>query len=170
MSAIDFYSDLNDAKGHLHEMADAISSIKVNDENSLLLRDYAEENVSLAYCILEELLHDNNRHSNELIINGVVINKFEDKLYCANDLHKASGNENRHRPQYFLSTHTAKTIITSLPGESWTKVHIIKGGSVQGTYACRELLFAYAMWINPELFVRVLRELHLVDAIKKGAK
>lgn len=49
-------SPVEDARGHLQDMVGVIRSIKVYDDNSQTLRDIAEENVSLAFEILDEYL------------------------------------------------------------------------------------------------------------------
>lgn len=39
---------------------------------------------------------------NQLVIVSVSIRQDEEGRYCLNDLHKASGGEQRHQPRYWL--------------------------------------------------------------------
>lgn len=51
-------SDIQHARDHLANMADLIKSIPAQDDNTLTLRDVAEENVSLAFELLDKYLRD----------------------------------------------------------------------------------------------------------------
>ncbi|MBK0004357.1 KilA-N domain-containing protein [Erwinia sp. S38] len=94
-----------------------------------------------------------------LTIDGVQIERYEEKLFRINDLHKASGGLQKDRPPYFLRLKSTEKIIEALPGERWEKVHVIHGGLDQGSYFCRALAYAYAMWVSPVFFVKVIEAL-----------
>ncbi|WP_342753767.1 hypothetical protein AAGQ96_12950 [Pantoea sp. MBD-2R] len=49
---------VEEARNHLLNLCDVIRGIRVADENSLTLRDIAEENVGLALDILQDYLAD----------------------------------------------------------------------------------------------------------------
>ncbi|WP_338510125.1 hypothetical protein [Erwinia aphidicola] len=51
-------SPVEEARNYLADMVDVIQGIKVHDENSLTLREIAEENVGLALEILSDYLED----------------------------------------------------------------------------------------------------------------
>ena len=49
-------SPVEEARNYLADMVDVIQGIKVQDENSLTLREIAEENVGMALDILNDYL------------------------------------------------------------------------------------------------------------------
>ncbi|WP_201616463.1 KilA-N domain-containing protein [Psychrobacter urativorans] len=87
--------------------------------------------------------------------------------YSANDLFKASGGENKNRITFFLQNDSTKALIKVYESESYDvgnptakkkALKVVKGkGKNQGTYLCRELVYAYAMWISPEFTLMVIR-------------
>lgn len=91
-----------------------------------------------------------------------------DGLYSLNDLHKAAiaaGQVRRARtkePGKFLaSPHIVELIseisVTQNLGNE--PVRTIQGGKAQdqGTYVCKELVYAYAMWISAKFHLAVIR-------------
>ena len=99
----------------------------------------------------------------KLIIVDVAIRQDSQNRYCLNDLHKAAGNENKHRPSLWLknkqsielANEIAKAGIPAL-GENHP-VNVIKGGNQSGTYAVKPLVYAYAMWVSPVFNLHVIR-------------
>jgi len=84
-----------------------------------------------------------------------------DGLYSLNDLHKASGNDPKHRPNQFVRLDVTQDLINEIQGENSTAqicaLRSINGGANRGTYACEELILNYAMWISPKFHLIVLR-------------
>ena len=84
-----------------------------------------------------------------------------DGLYSLNDLHKASGNDPKHRPNQFVRLDITQDLINEIQGENSTAqicaLRSINGGPNRGTYACEELILSYAMWISPKFHLIVLR-------------
>ncbi|OOF40856.1 DNA-binding protein [Rodentibacter genomosp. 2] len=87
-----------------------------------------------------------------------------DNLYSLNDLHLASGNDPKHRPSLFARNEQTKELAKEIENERSTKtifaIKTIRGGkdiSIQGTWACEELVLSYAMWISPKFHLVVLR-------------
>ncbi|HHF5091368.1 TPA: KilA-N domain-containing protein [Haemophilus influenzae] len=81
-------------------------------------------------------------------------------LYSLNDLHKASGNAEKHRPSLFVRLDTTQDLISEIQKEVKSTDLIFKttgGRGMRGTYACEELVLAYAMWISPKFHLIVLR-------------
>ena len=90
-----------------------------------------------------------------LIISQNAIRQI-DNLYSLNDLHKASGNEEKHRPTFFARLDTTKELVAEIQKEDPNAQVLISKNGI-GTYACEELVIAYAMWISPKFHLIVLR-------------
>lgn len=93
-------------------------------------------------------------------IAGVSIAMDQAGRYCLNDLHKAACNEPRHQPAFFLrrpeTSELIDAISNSAPAQSFDPVDSTPGRH-GGTFACRELVYAYAMWISPSFHLKVIR-------------
>lgn len=83
----------------------------------------------------------------------------QDGLFSLNQLHKLSGNASKHRPSLFIANAQIQELIAeiSLSRNSCLAVQSIKGGTSPGTYACKELVYAYAMWISAKFHLQVIR-------------
>lgn len=95
-----------------------------------------------------------------LAVDGVQIRVDAAGRYCLNDLHRSAGGEKRHQPSDFLRiAHVAELIAElTVPGIPGTPpVESIRGGLNQGTYVCKELVYAYAMWISAAFHLKVIR-------------
>ena len=82
-----------------------------------------------------------------------------DSLYSLNDLHKAAGGNPNHRPLNFLRLESTKSLIEEIakfPEMGTLAVKVIQGRN-GGTYACRELVIAYAAWISAAFHLKVIR-------------
>lgn len=104
-----------------------------------------------------------------LTISNKKIGITEDGLYCLNDLHKVSGGLKRHQPSNFIRRKQTQELIAELEAEALRSsemrnlkpVKVVEGiradGASQGTFACRELVYSYAMWISPRFQLMVIR-------------
>lgn len=109
---------------------------------------------------------------NAISVANVAIRQF-DNLYSLNDLHKASGGEKRHELTNWLKLQQttelidelSKPEITGLKGNQQV-IKVVRGGSKRGTYACKELVYAYATWISAKFFLQVIRTF---DAVISGS-
>lgn len=96
--------------------------------------------------------------SNLAILNTSI--RTHESLFSLNDLHKASGGAEKHRPSLFIRLDTTQDLISEIQKEVKSTDLIFKttgGRGLRGTYACEELMLAYAMWISPKFHLIVLR-------------
>ena len=96
--------------------------------------------------------------SNLSILNTSI--RTHENLFSLNDLHKASGGVEKHRPSLFIRLDTTQDLISELQKEVKSTDLIFKttgGRGLRGTYACEELVLSYAMWISPKFHLIVLR-------------
>lgn len=92
--------------------------------------------------------------SNLAILNTSI--RSHENLFSLNDLHVASGGKDKHRPSFFIRLDTTKDLIAEIEQDNSNALKVIRG-TQGGTYACEELVLAYAMWISPKFHLIVLR-------------
>ena len=91
-------------------------------------------------------------------IDGAVIRQDQYGRYCLNDLHKASGGEQKNQPRYFLENKQTQDLIQALTdsGIPLTPINVTRGGLDQGTYVVKQIVYAYAMWISAAFNLKVI--------------
>lgn len=90
-----------------------------------------------------------------------------DGLYSLNDLHAASGGNRKHQPSNFMRMDTTLELIAEIKSSDLRIIPFNSlAGRKGGTYVCRELVYAYAMWISPKFHLQVIRAF---DALAAGA-
>lgn len=103
-----------------------------------------------------------------LTILSTSIRQDAEGRYCLNDCHRASGGDKAKQPANFLRLDTAKALVAEISRSSDMSndpVSVKQGGNDQGTYACRELIYAYGEWISPAFHLTVIRAF---DALVRG--
>lgn len=107
-------------------------------------------------------------------IAGVKINQDADGRYCLNDLHKAAGGDKfhdgdpRHEPYQFMRNDQTQALVAEISNSANSRNYDpvkTTRGKFGGTYACKELVYAYANWISPAFYLRVIRTF---DAVVTG--
>ena len=78
-----------------------------------------------------------------------------------NDVHKAAGGLAKDKLYNWLRLDSTVDLVSELSRCSQTSIEPVmrlKGGrTLQGTYVCKELVYAYAMWISPAFHLKVIR-------------
>lgn len=105
-----------------------------------------------------------------LSILGTTIRQDAEGRFCLNDCHKAAGGLKKDGPSYFLATSKAQELIGKLAseghtGKSVSPLKVVNDGINNGTYASKEVIYAYAMWINVDFHLTVIRAF---DALVTG--
>jgi KilA-N domain len=100
-----------------------------------------------------------------LIIANTQIRRDTAGRYCLNDLHQASGGAKRHQPSDWLrlkqTQELVEEVLKSPEGlrefPELNPVETTEGRYGGGTYAVKELVYAYAMWISAAFHLHVIR-------------
>ncbi|WP_057092529.1 KilA-N domain-containing protein [Comamonas thiooxydans] len=94
---------------------------------------------------------------NAVIIFSTDIRQDSEGRFCLNDLHRAAGGENRHRPSLWVENQQTRALTQELSKAGFPALLSTKGGRTPGVFAVRELVIAYAAWISPAFHVKVLQ-------------
>lgn len=103
---------------------------------------------------------------NALMIAGTEIHQDQDGRFSLNDFHRAAGGEKRHAPNEWLRNSQAVELVEEIgkPGNPGLggkaeipALKVVRGGRAPGTYVCKELVYAYAMWVSPAFSLQVIR-------------
>lgn len=88
----------------------------------------------------------------------IVIRKDNEGRYCLNDLHKAAGGLEKHKPVQFFRQQQAEELITEIKvGNPTLSPVVTKLGRTGGTFVCKTLVYAYAMWVSPKFHLKVIQ-------------
>lgn len=88
-----------------------------------------------------------------LTLSGAAIREVDGR-YSLNDIHTASGGAPKHRPGYFLDNAQTKALISEIEKAG---IPAISAKQKVGTYACKEVVIAYAAWISAAFHLKVIR-------------
>lgn len=111
-------------------------------------------------------------------IMGVTIHANSNGLYSVTNLWKASGAKSKDLPEKFFRLKQTNEMINAinqkLVSVNGAALQVVKGlnqDTEQGTYACKQLVYAYAMWINADFYLAVIEAFdHLVNDRVNEAK
>ena len=85
-----------------------------------------------------------------------------------NDLHKAAGGAEKDEPNRYARTDGFRNLIAAIRneyesnpakngGKDWVTPCMTAGGRNGGTYVVKEMVYAYAMWVNADFHLKVIR-------------
>lgn len=100
---------------------------------------------------------------NALTIADTMIRQDAEGRYSFNDLHKAAvaaGHDYKTcQVEHFTRNDTTQALIDELRknGELEIDPYVSTAGRYGGTWGCKELVYAYAMWISPAFHLKVIR-------------
>lgn len=109
-----------------------------------------------------------------LIIAEVSIRQDANGRFCINDLHRAAGGLDRHKPANWLRLDSTQDLVNAIEqspdrdgqyeiGIAQNRAIFTKQGL--GTYICKDLVYDYAAWISAEFRLQVYRA---YDALMTG--
>lgn len=90
---------------------------------------------------------------NAISVANVAIRQF-DNLYSINDLHKAAGGLEKHKPANWLRNQQTSDLIAEL---EIAQIRAIQKKQGLGTFVSKELVVHYGMWISPAFSLKVIR-------------
>lgn len=89
-----------------------------------------------------------------LVITDVSVREDADGLFCLNDLHRASGGLDRHKPGNWLQNRQTVELVEQI---EIAGIPAIQSKQGLGTFVCEDLVYAYAMWISAAFHLKVIR-------------
>lgn len=79
--------------------------------------------------------------------------------YCLNDLHRISGGAAKDQPAFFFARKETASLVAEIdlgiPRTAAVSSSRAPGPN-QGTYVCKQLVYAYAMWISAKFHLQVI--------------
>lgn len=97
--------------------------------------------------------------SNVIQLEAITVRMDEEGRYCLNDIHKFAGGIKKHQPSNWLRLDSTQELIEEISRSSEMRnapVSSVFGGTVQGTFGCEDVVYAYAMWISPAFHLKVI--------------
>lgn len=94
------------------------------------------------------------KYTQNLMVGNLPVSRDPEGRFSLNDLHRAAGGEARQRPNYWIENQQTKELIAEL---EIAGIPAISAKPKVGTFVCKELVYAYAMWVSPKFHLAVIR-------------
>lgn len=106
--------------------------------------------------------------TNQISIYGVSIRQDAQGRFCLNDLHKASGGKDRDMPSHWSCSKATQLLIEELSVKYNDPFVSHCGGNKDhmGTFACKELMYSYALWLDYSLLFKLIDAMQPDNLIK----
>lgn len=92
-----------------------------------------------------------------LIVANVIVRNDSEGRYHLNDLHKASGGEDKNKPSHWFNNKQTQELVELLNSRNSASLSVVtKDGRGGGTYVCKQLVYSYAMWLSAEFNLKVI--------------
>ena len=109
----------------------------------------------------------NNQSQVTLKISDIAVRQDAEGRYCLNDLHKAAGGADKHRPTYWLKIQQTIDLQKEIEIDGIPSILTKQG---LGTFAVKDLIYAYAMWISAAFTLKVIRAYDQLQNPQYGLK
>ncbi len=109
----------------------------------------------------------NNQSQVTLKISDIAVRQDAEGRYCLNDLHKAAGGADKHRPTYWLKIQQTIDLQKEIEIDGIPSILTKQG---LGTFAVKDLIYAYAMWISAAFTLKVIRAYDQLQKPQYGLK
>jgi hypothetical protein len=134
---------------------EVLPAIRKQGQYSLVAEHSSPAMVNIPTEDVETAVAEEPEEEPPLLIGTIAVRRLCG-LFCLNDLHRGSGGDPNRKPTFFLRIKRTRDFMEAIHDEN--AVQIIHGQR-GGTYACREMLSAYAAWIDPKTHFDTLRAL-----------
>lgn len=91
-----------------------------------------------------------------LTVNNCTIRQGEDGLYCLTDMWVSLGKEEKLHPRNFTRLKETKKEIEFLNRADVRSLKTTRGQHSGGTWACKQLVYSYSMWVSAEFKFAVI--------------
>lgn len=135
-------------------------SIKVEAPTTCDSQGFGTNKPSIGIIDMNSLAKSTVNCTNSIIISDIKIHMDLEGRYSLNDLHAASGKEDKHQPAFFMRRNETIELISEIfnSANMQNKNPVdSKKGRYGGTYVCKELVYSYAMWISAAFALKVIR-------------
>ena len=105
---------------------------------------------------MSNVIQLNDYQNKQVEIGDITIRQDHEGRYCLNDVHKASGEDQKHRPKYWLDNSQTQALIAEAAKGGIPPISV-EPGRYGGTYVAKELVYVYAMWISAFYHLKVIR-------------
>lgn len=97
-------------------------------------------------------------------IESTEVKTNDEGMYCLNDLHSASGGNEKNKPSNWMANDQTKNLV-NVAVKAGIPAIKTSPGRYGGTFVCAQLVYAYAMWISPEFHFKVIDAFHDMNKV-----